>query len=532
MSIFDRSSENNELRKLIDLGMHHALGVWRRRWLVVGVVWVVALAGWLYVYKMPNVYGASTVVYVDTETVLRPLLRGLSVESDVMNEVTVMTRAIVSRPNLEAVARQIDLDVMSNSPAEYERRLASLENRISIARDRQGVFTITFKDTSRDTALVVVRSLLDTFVEDTLLNKGEDTVQAEQTLRAQIDDYERRLIQAEERLKNFKRDNVGMMPGERGDYYQQLQGALSERDAVERQLRIEEQRLIALQRQVAGEEPVFGIMTPVMGGGRGSSLDGRIAELEQRLSNLAIEYTDRHPEVVRTRSLLDDLLAQRQAEIATRGPAASGPVASSPLDLNPVYQNLKIQVGNAQVELASIRANLQEKEAEVTRLRNLVDVIPEIEAELTRLNRDYDVIRNRHQEMLVRWENLQTSQHVRTTSDNIRFRVLEPPFAPTNPTGPPRGLFAVAAFIFALGAGVGAAVLLNLLRPVFFRASELFDSGLPVLGSVGQVLTPAERRQHVLSYAAFAACTAGLVVALVLVAAFADGASELVRRFV
>jgi hypothetical protein len=197
-----------------------------------------------------------------------------------------------------------------------------------------------------------------------------------------------------------------------------------------------------------------------------------------------------------------------------------------------VYQNLKIQVSNAQVELASLRANLQQKEGEVARLRNLVDVIPEIEAELTRLNRDYDVIRNRHQEMLVRWENLQTSQHVRTTSDNIRFRVLEPPFAPTNPTGPPRGLFAVAAFIFALGAGVGAAVLLNLLRPVFFRASELFDSGLPVLGSVGQVLTPADRRQHVLGYAAFAACAAGVVVALVLVAAFADGASELVRRFV
>jgi len=529
----ETSTENSELQKLIDLGIHYAYGVWNYRWVAVGVMWAVCLAGWAYVYTLPNTYSAATKVYVDTESVLRPLLKGLSVESDMMNEVSVMTQAMVSRPNLEAVGRTIDLDIKARTPAEYERRLSSLEDRIEISRDRQGMFNIAYQDTNRETALTVVKSLLDTFVEDTLGSKSQDTTQAEATLQAQIQEYERRLTQAEDRLSNFKRENVGMMPGERGDYYQQLQTAVAEMEAVEQQLRVAEQKRAALQRQLAGEEPVFGLMTPVGGsGGGGTALDGRIAELEQRLSSLSIEYTDKHPEVVRTQSLLEELRQRRQEELASRPQQEAGPAASSPLDLNPVYQNMKIQLSNTQVEIASLQATLEEKTARVERLRELVDVIPEVEAELSRLNRDYNVVQSRYQEMLQRWENLQTSQRVGTTTESVKFRIIEPPFAPSDPTGPPRGLFLMGVFVLALGAGGGMAVLLCLVRPVFFRIQELKPMGFPVIGTVAEHETPAIRRRHVFLNAAFAASVVGMVVALALLATFAEPGSELVRRMI
>ncbi|MEZ5560434.1 MAG: GNVR domain-containing protein [Pseudomonadales bacterium] len=527
------TTEGNELQKIVDLAIHYAYGVWNYRWYAVAVTWAICLVGWTYVYLLPNTYGASATVYVDTDSVLKPLLRGLSVESDVMNEVGIMTRTIVSRPNLEAVGREIDLDVKSKTPAEYERRLVSLESRIDISRDRQGLYKIAFQDTNRDTALTVVKSLLDTFVEDTLGSKTQDSTEAEATLQAQIKDYEQRLTQAEDKLKNFKRENVGMMPGEAGDYYQQLQTALSELESVKEQLRIEQQKRAALQRQIVGEEPVFGIMTPVAGlgaGSGGSALDGQIAELEQKLASLSLEYTDKHPEVIRTRSLLEELKQRRQQELASRPPEDSGPVASSPLDLNPVYQNMKIQLSDVQVQIASLQATLQERQANVDRLKNLVDVIPQVEAELTRLNRDYDVVQARYQEMLERWENLKTSQRVGTSSENVKFRIIDPPFAPTKPVGPPRGLFLVGVFVVALGMGVGVAILFSLLRPVFFRTQELNLNGYAVLGSIARISTPELERRRIRLNAAFAASVVGVVGVLGLVAAFAEPASEQLRR--
>jgi polysaccharide chain length determinant protein (PEP-CTERM system associated) len=502
---------------------------WNYRWIAIAVAWFCALAGWLFVYSLPNTYGASTVVYVDTQSVLRPLLRGLSVETDVMNEVTVMTRAIVSRPNLESVARAIDLDVKSTSTVEYERRLKELEDRINLSRDREGVFSISYEDTDRATALKVVENLLNTFVENTLGSNQEDSAQAETTLKAQLDDYEKRMRAAEDRLTQFKQKNVGLMPGERGDYYQQLQAAKSELAGVDQQLRVERQKLSTLQKQIVGEEPVFGIMTPVGGGSKGSSLDARIAELKRHLSELSIEYTDKHPEVVRTKSLLDELTARRDEEQAAMGDSA-GPVASSPLDLNPVYQNMKIQLGDSQVEIARLQALRDENKANVDRLEKLVNVVPKVEAELARLNRDYDVVKQRYQEMLERWENLQTSKRVRAGSEGVKFRVLEPPYAPLQPSGPPRGLMVLGVAVLSVGLGLGLTVLTSLFRPVFLWTGELRRYALPVIGTITMTRSPeddARSRRHM---AIFIAVTTGLFITAAFAAYYAGPASELFRQ--
>lgn len=528
----NQAAEGGELQKIIELVIHYVYGVWSYRWFGVAVVWALCIGGWLYVYTLPNTYGASASVYVDTDSVLRPLLRGLAVESNVLNEVEVMTRTIVSRPNLEVVAREIDADIRARTRADYERYLASLESRISISRDRQGIFKIAFQDTDRARALTVVTSLLNTFMEDTLGSKTQDSAEAEETLLAQIRDYEQRLTQAENRLKGFKQKNVGLMPGERGDYFQQLQRALTALDDVKQQLRIVQGRRDVLHRQLMGEEPVFGLMTPVgnVATATGSSYDGQIAELEQRLESLSIEYTDKHPEVARTRSLLEDLRARRQRELASR--PATPQVANSPLDLNPVYQSIKIQLSDAEAQLAELQVTVAERQAEVDRLQSLVDVIPEVEAELTRLNRDYDVVRARYQEMLERLESLRTSQRVGASADNVKFRIIEPPYAPAKPTGPPRDVFIFAVFVLAVGAGVGVALLLSLLRPVFFRVQELRLHGFPVLGAVAQIRTPASERRRRLLNVAFAASLGGSVAALGLVVAFANPASELVRSLI
>jgi hypothetical protein len=207
-------------------------------------------------------------------------------------------------------------------------------------------------------------------------------------------------------------------------------------------------------------------------------------------------------------------------------------VASSPLDLNPVYQNLKIQLSTIQVEMARLEATLQERQQVVARLQELVDVIPQVEAELTRLNRDYTVVQGRYQDMLGRWENLQTAKRVRTGTDDVQFRVIEPPFAPTQPVGPPRPLYISGVLVLALGAGLGIALFLSLIRPVFFVRRELTDFGYPVLGAVSRFYTPVTTRQAKLDQVGFASLVAGLLVAVLIAAAFADPVSELVRRLI
>jgi uncharacterized protein involved in exopolysaccharide biosynthesis len=58
-------------------------GIWQYRWVAVIVAWIIAIAGWVAVYKLPDDYQASARIYVDTQNILRPLMEGMTVSPNV-----------------------------------------------------------------------------------------------------------------------------------------------------------------------------------------------------------------------------------------------------------------------------------------------------------------------------------------------------------------------------------------------------------------------------------------------------------------
>ena len=156
------------IRDMLVLFESHARGMWRYRWRAAVVAWVVSIVGWFAVYTMPPVYEANARVYVDTENAIRPLLQGIATSSNVMNEVTIVTREMLSRPNLAEVARATDLDLRTGTQQQFESLLASLQKRILVTGNRDNIFSISFRDPDRTKAVSVVGSLVNTFVEKSL----------------------------------------------------------------------------------------------------------------------------------------------------------------------------------------------------------------------------------------------------------------------------------------------------------------------------------------------------------------------------
>ena len=124
------------------------------------------------------------------------------------------------------------------------------------------------------------------------------------------------------------------------------------------------------------------------------------------------------------------------------------------LDINPVYQNLRVELSRTQVELAELREQISEYQSTVSNLHGKVDTVPQIEAELTRLNRDYEVNRVQHQQLLQRLESARLSESAEASTENVKFRIIEPAVVPLIPTGPKRGLYMTAALFAALGAAL------------------------------------------------------------------------------
>ena len=101
--------------QLLQQILGYAKAAWQRRWWGVAVAWLVCVVGWTWVMMIPDRYQASARVYVDTQTLLKPLLSGLAAEPNVEQQIKLMTRQLVSRPTLEKVARMTDLDVKAKT---------------------------------------------------------------------------------------------------------------------------------------------------------------------------------------------------------------------------------------------------------------------------------------------------------------------------------------------------------------------------------------------------------------------------------
>jgi polysaccharide chain length determinant protein (PEP-CTERM system associated) len=483
--------------------------VWRFRWVALGGAGLICAVGWLVVLLLPNQYEVTTKVFLDTRSMLRPLLRGLAVETGVRDDtIQMMRRTLLTRPNLETVARNTDMDLKAKTPEDFERLLDGLARQLKVSGTaNDNIFVLSYTHSDARLATRVVESLLNIFVERSLGDSRRDTTKTREFLEQQIREYESRLLEAENRLKEFKRNNVGVMPGEGKGYFAQREQAAEQLAAARLQLKEAQNRRDAIQKQITGEEPTVGLGPPTElpeATGVVTPFDGRIEALQAKLDQLLLQYTDRHPDVIATRRLLQDLEGQR-AEAVKKMPRPP-PSRSGPYNLseNPIYQDLKVSLGGAEAEVAALEARVAEYEKREKDLARLVDTVPQVEADMTRLNRDYEVHKRNYDELVKRRESLNISDQAGKTTDEVQFNIVEPPRVPLVPAGPDRITLGAGVLVAGIAAGVGLAWLLAMLRPAVYGKEEFASlTDLPVLGTVSRIWTPAELRGHRLRLALF-----------------------------
>lgn len=491
----------------------YVLGIWRHRWLALAVAWMIAIAGWAVVSRMPESYVANARVYVDTSSMLGPLMRGLTVNPNPNERISMMSRTLLSRPNLERLARMTDLDVQATNEAQKEGMIRNLQNAISLSgsRGNNSLYSISVTHRDRETARRLAEALITVFIETSMSNQNTDNNEAQTFLDRQIAESERRLVEAENSLAEFRKNNVSMLPGETGGYYSRLQQARSALQEARLQLRELENRREELNRQLEGEDPVF-----IAGGTQGTSgsspFDARIQNLQAELDGLRSRYTDQHPEVRRIQGLIEELEAQRQRDYEN---TSSNPgSAYSGMSNSPVYQGMRSLLAETQAQAAELRVRVDEYEDRVENLESKVNQIPDVEARLTQLNRDYEVIQRQHQQMLERRESARLSEDLQQNAGDVSFRVVDPPFVPRQPSQPNKPLLQAGVLVVALGGGGALALLLALLHPIVTDPRMLAQSaGLPLLGTVTYRKSTAQIRKDRWGLAAFAVCSGGLLLA-------------------
>lgn len=500
-------------------------GIWRYRWVALALAWAVAIPGWIVVAKIPDRYTASARMVVDTNSMLAPLLRGLTVQPDHLQQVAMMSQMLLNKDNLEKIVRMTDLDLGIKDERERQKLLDMLKKNIQLSSSRRdpSFYSVSFEHGDPVVARNVTQAVVDIFIEEAQASDQQKGTAARSFLDRQIEQYEARLKEAELRLADFKRRNAGLMSGDVASYYTALAAQKTQLEDARLALREAKWRREELGYQLEAANQSLEIAAAPSAQDEETapptSTDPRIAALETRLDTLLLTYTEKHPTVIELQRLLEELrkraraAEQRAAQRATPPPGGRAGLSAAALNLSAttVHGNLQMAYNEAEAQVAALEARVAEYEKRVKELEDKIDSIPTIEAELKQLDRDYSTISAQYRALLQRREEARLARQVEQTTDAVRFRVIDAPTVPSKPSAPNRLLLDLGVLAGAIAVGLGAAFLLDMLRPVFDDRRVLYKAtGLPVLGTVALVRSYAQRRRELLRLLPFFALTLGL----------------------
>ncbi|WP_066718570.1 XrtA system polysaccharide chain length determinant [Sphingomonas pituitosa] len=471
-SLFD------ELRSAI-----HA--VWMRRTLALAIAWAVCVLGWVAVSRIPDSYESRARVLVELRQML-PSDGGV-VAAGQQQDIDRIRQTLTSAVNLEKVVRGTDLARTITKPADLAARIAGLQKAIKLTAQQDNLFEIAVTGADPAICRQVVEKLIALFRDNNLADSRDASSQSLAFLDQQLAERQQALQAAEAKRADFQSRFLGALPGT-GSLDDRIGAAQQQLQQIESDLAAAQSGLSAVNAQMAG--------TPASVAGQGGVVSGtgparaRLADLQGQLSDArARGFTEAHPDVV----ALKRQIAGAQAAAARESTGASGGGSFA----NPLYLSLRAMQADKAAQVAALSQRRAQIQGDLAAISAKLTQAPQAASEQGQIDRDYQVLKDQYAKLLTDREQLQISSQAQRQTDAVKFSIIDPPTQPRTPSSPNRPMLLTAVLVAGLGAGVAAAFLLSKLRTTFDTATRLERaSGMPVIGSIGEVVTPRQRARR------------------------------------
>ena len=461
--------------------------IWQRRWLALAVAWGVAVLGWLVVAQMPSRYESRARVFVQMQSILPASPSGIP--TDTQKDVDRIRQTLVSAVNLQKVVRGTDLANTVSSDRDVADRVQGLTQAIKVESQQDNLFQITTSAGSPKLARTITQKLIDIFVEQNLAGDRRQSSQSLRFLDGQLSSLQKQLTDAEAKRADFQNKYLASLPGT-GSVADRIGASRAQLAQVDGDLAAAGSALAAVQGQMAGTPRSL----PGMGGSAGSAgpARARLAAIQGQLADArARGFTDNHPDVVALKSQLG------AATAAARGEPLVGGMAGGGANPNPVFMSLQSIVADKQAAVASLKIRHAQLQGDLDQLNAKLAADPEAAAQQGQIDRQYQGTKDQYDQLLAQRAQVALKGEAQTQTDTVKFNVIDPPTTPRAPVAPNRFLLLTGVLVVSLVAGIGAAFAMGQLRVTFPTSARLEKAtGMPVIGSVGEVVTFAQTEER------------------------------------
>lgn len=440
-----------------------------RRWLLAIISFAVTATVMVVGFTLPKSYRADSTVFIE-ENIIKGLVKGIAVTSDLEAELRVLKNALTTRAILRKALDKVDMDLLPGGTKNVDNEfIETLQKDIQISVKGKDLFTVSLKDENPKFAYQFISALVSTYVEENSSTQRQQTYGAERFLVEQMNQFKAKLDKAEDEIIAFRKSRGTFMTMSDTMVLADLKRLAMELEGAETELGKLEAKEASLSTQLATLEKTLPMTTT------SQATNTRLSALETRLAVLRTKYTDSHPEVVQAQELIAREKANGEEKQATQAEMVT---------YNPVYTDNKQKLTDVQAELSSLRVHRKKLQSLIAAKEADLKNIPESQKQLRQLEQERDSAKKIYEDLMARAGQAEVSKQMEIGDKTINFRIVDPAILNYKPVWPNPYLVVLAAVILGLGSGFGITLLLSSLHPVIFTIADAENEGLEILSVV------------------------------------------------
>jgi polysaccharide biosynthesis transport protein len=418
----------------------------RRRWHFL----LPLFAGWLLVWTaswfLPSVYRSGTLILVEQPAVPEKLVAS-NIDIDIQRQLDSIGQQILSRTRLVRIIDSLDLyreDRKRKNPDDLvEQMRKDIDIELVRSDDKKlSAFNIYYLNRNPEMAQQATKELANLFISENLEQRQERSENTTRFLEDQLAQARTKLSEQEARVREFKDKHIGELPSQTQSNLQILGGLQAQLQAQEDSLnRAKQQNTYlesllnqyrSLERGKSAEGGPVGL----------AAIDQELDRLKAQLADLSSHYTDKHPDVRKTKEQIARTEKMRERVVADMNkPRVSSADAPAPISMDPrsgPVLDLESQLKANRIEITNRQQEIKDLQGQVNQYQARLNRTPVMEQQFADITRDYEQSKANYDSLLAKKNQSEMATNLEKTQQGEHFSMLDPPNLPTKPYKPNR----------------------------------------------------------------------------------------------
>jgi uncharacterized protein involved in exopolysaccharide biosynthesis len=512
-----------------DVHVQHYLEVIKRRkfHFIIPVI-IVFFAAATIAFMLPPVYKATATIVIESLAVSEKLVHS-GMSGYIEERLQALSQRVMSSRNLLSTVERFGLYTDLRDENTSQRLVEEMRENVliehmttNVLSERSGreipittSFTVSFEAGKPEKIADVANHLASLFLEEDARNREEKAQTTIQFLEKRLAGLRSEIQDTEAKLAGFKDKHLSELPELVALNMKTMDQLERQIDNLEQHIKGLTNRKIYLEGQLVLLEPTMfkvtsdgkKILTPkeelsylrsqyltlsaslsenhpdviklkkklaALEGEVGTQqelrqLQSELYDKEHQLELLGKRVSPKHPDAVKLKKEVL-LLRQKLPELSKRQKALK---LSDEKPENPTYINLQTRVDATQMEIETIRKQVQQLQEKYEEYRKRVENSPRVEQEYLDLQRDYTNAKSNYQETENRLRIAQETKGLEEDRMAEKFTLIAPATTPLEPYKPNRLAIILLGLVLAVGSGTGLGSLSEYMDESVHTADEL-----------------------------------------------------------